>query len=140
MKVWFSGGAMIAALALGGCHNPTPASGSAPYEHGRYAGIGIYAADPLWSHMTVSEKPTNKAAATIADDRTIIVVIDSKTGEVRQCGNMSGYCVGMNPWAGAFASGRSAPLNLAKHAAELGDDEAVATNEVIAENASDGEH
>ncbi len=58
-----------------------------------------------------------------ADDGQVIVVIDRQTGEVRQCGNRSGFCVAMNPWKG---TGRDRtprlPAQLNKHAADLVND------------------
>ena len=119
---------LIAALALGGCQRGTVAGGSPEAHHGRYAGIGLYAADPLWSRMKIADKPGDEAAATTADDQTIIVVVDSQTGEVRQCGNMSGYCVGMSPWAGQLGKERSTPATLSKHLSELENDAAAVGN------------
>ncbi|MEO6040308.1 MAG: hypothetical protein ABIP41_00215 [Croceibacterium sp.] len=66
--------------------------------------------------------PSDPAAATIADDEHVIVVVDSITGEVRQCGDHSGYCVAMKPW-----SGGSSPAMLSKHAADLAAEESAAT-------------
>jgi hypothetical protein len=48
-----------------------------------------------------------------------------ETGEIRQCGNLSGYSVGMNPWNHALSGKQTAPLGLDKHAAELSSDGAV---------------
>ncbi|MFA6116991.1 MAG: hypothetical protein WC729_23535 [Sphingomonas sp.] len=127
---------LIAAVALGGCQRATVSGDSPQMRHGRYAGIGLYAADPLWSQMKVADKTKDQSSATTADDQTIIVVVDSETGEVRQCGNMSGYCVGMNPWTGPLGKERSAPASLSKHLAELGNDSAVSNEaEVVTENA-----
>ncbi len=47
-----------------------------------------------------------------------IVVIDSHTGEVRQCGDYSGFCVTMNPWTGQ-GSRVEAPVKLKNHAADV---------------------
>jgi len=69
--------------------------------------------------MTVSVGSADPAAATIADDEHVIVVIDSHTGEVRQCGDHSGYCVAMNPWNGAGSGVPALPAKLVKHAADL---------------------
>ncbi len=42
--------------------------------------------------------PKVAGKAGLADDEQVIVVVDSDTGEIRQCGALSGYCVGMRPW------------------------------------------
>jgi hypothetical protein len=127
----------VAALMLGGCQRAaSPADGSPQPHHGRYAGVGLYAADPLWSRMKIPDKPKDESSATTADDQTIIVVVDSETGEIRQCGNMSGYCVGMNPWAGPLGKERSAPASLSQHLADMKSDEAAVSNEAeITDNA-----
>ena len=126
---------LVAAIALTGCQKGSAAGGAPQGHQGRYAGIGLYSADRLWAEMKLPDKPKDAAAATTADDQTIIVVVDSETGEVRQCGNMSGYCVGMNPWTGPLGKERTAPASLNKHLAELGGEEAAASN--VAENATD---
>ncbi|GAA0328556.1 hypothetical protein GCM10009087_43440 [Sphingomonas oligophenolica] len=128
MKASYPGVVLVAALALGSCHGTSTWLGDDIKPHrGRYTGIGIYSTDRMWSEITVADKPKDKAAATTADDRTVIVVVDSDTGEIRQCGNLSGYCIGMNPWNHALAGTQAAPLSLDKHAAEL---EASSSNDV----------
>ena len=135
MKPVLVGAAIIAAACLAGCGKEIESAENqnGPNPHGRYLGIGVYPADPLWSKMVVAAKPGDKAAATIEDDGHVIVVVDSRTGEIRQCGNRTGYCVGMNPWGGALARPQTAPISLTKHAAELSSEtsnvvEDVATN------------
>jgi hypothetical protein len=71
----------------------------------------------MWSQMTGAPAPKDVSTAKLGDDEQIIVVLDSQTGELRQCGNVSGFCVGMNPWAKPV--GASAPLAVAKHADQL---------------------
>jgi hypothetical protein len=66
--------------------------------------------------MAAGEQPKDPKAAGLADDSEIIVVLDSLTGEVRQCGNRSGRCLAMNPWRSPAAT---APAALDKHAADL---------------------
>ncbi len=63
----------------------------------RYAGIGIYNADRLWRAIKGAPETKDPEVAKLADDDMVIVVSDSKTGEIRQCGNHSGFCVTMNP-------------------------------------------
>lgn len=84
--------------------------------HGRYLELGTFAAGQLWSQMKVAA-PTAPDAATVADDEHVIVVVDSRTGEVRQCGDLSGFCVRSNPWTKSDVP--QAPVALAKHAADL---------------------
>jgi hypothetical protein len=103
-------------FALGGCGGPV--AGPRQTVHGRYAGVGIYMADRTWTKMSAADKPGDKTAATVADDQTVIVVIDSDTGEMRQCGNMSGYCTGMNPWARQLGKPQTAPVSVSEHAPE----------------------
>ena len=64
------------------------------------------------------------AGATLADDQHVIVIEDSVTGEVRECGDLSGLCVAMNPWTKAIARERQAPVALSEHADQLRADEA----------------
>jgi hypothetical protein len=106
--------ACLASGALAACgdtHREGP-----PAPHGRYLGVGTYPAGSLWSQLRGAAESSDQAKARIADDGQIIVVVDSVTGEVRECGDMSGYCIGMNPWrSGAGAM----PAALVRHAADL---------------------
>ena len=88
-------------------------------HQGRFLGIGVYSAGQLWSRMAAASQPRDAAAANLGDDDHVIVVVDSRTGEIRQCGNYSGHCIGMNPWAGPLGQGQAAPVPLTKHAADL---------------------
>jgi hypothetical protein len=78
--------------------------------------------------MTAAGRPGNPAAATTADDSQIIVVVDSNSGEIRQCGNLSGHCIGMNPWANALGQDRAAPVALDAHEIDLTRAENAAAN------------
>ncbi|MEO6360922.1 MAG: hypothetical protein ABIO43_10160 [Sphingomicrobium sp.] len=74
--------------------------------------------------------------AKLEDDENVIVVIDSQTGEVRQCGDHSGFCVTMTPWA-AQGPRTAAPVKLKKHAADLdAEDQAKAEGSDSAVNAA----
>ena len=111
---------VVAALSLSACQKAreAPAAGVSP--RARYVGVGIYMPGDLWRHLARPQPTTapDPAAATLADDEQVIVVLDSATGEVRQCGNLSGHCVGLNPWS-TTASTQSAPAPLLKHAQDL---------------------
>jgi len=109
----------MAACFLSGCGSAEDAfSDSGPKSPGRYSGIGTYAAGRLWAQMAGVQAPTDPAAARLEDDEQIIVVVDSHTGEVRRCGDYSGVCVSMNPWADQ-GTRTAAPVKLTKHAADL---------------------
>ena len=118
----------LAVLALAGCDRHDDVSGPGHHGAGRYEGIGIYPADALWQRLAASDTTKDQTRALRADDGQIIVVVDTRTGEVRQCGNLSGYCVSMNPWSGPLSADRSAPVSLSKHAAELANEAASETS------------
>lgn len=105
-------------ILLSSCNqSPVPTSGG-PRNQGRFAGIGVFDAGRLWAEMTASTSKADAALARIEDDEHVIVVLDSHTGEVRQCGDHSGYCVAMNPWSGKGAQ-NILPVKLTKHASDL---------------------
>ena len=109
--VWLA--VVFPALCLGACDRPgSLESGS---ERGRFAGVGIYSADRMWSQIIGADATKSPATARLKDDTEVIVVADTRTGELRQCGNLSGFCVGMNPWSKPLAQARSAPLSVLKH-------------------------
>ena len=121
MKASYIGVVLVAGAALGGCHGSSSWVGDDATPHrGRYSGIGIYSADRTWAKISSADKPadSDKARSTVADDQTVIVVVDSNTGEVRQCGNMSGFCIGMNPWTRSLGKPQTNPVDLAEHAPE----------------------
>ncbi len=115
---------LLALAILAGCKKQEAAEngfdgGSA--QGGRYLGVGIYSADELWEQLVQKAPPKDAPpkdpqAALIADDTEVIISVDSRTGEIRQCGNYSGHCIRSNPWKSDAAA---APAALAKHAAEL---------------------
>ena len=114
---------LILAACLSGCHgSPAYNNSTEATEHhrgGRYLGIGVYPVGNLWQHLAPPSRNADPHAATLQDDTQLIVVVDSNSGEIRQCGNMSGHCIGMNPWAAALAPGRAAPVALDAHQADL---------------------
>ncbi|KPF73972.1 hypothetical protein IP88_08195 [alpha proteobacterium AAP81b] len=90
----------IVLAALTGCGElagtgPEPAPGN-----GRYVGVGLYAPHEGWQRQREVPPPAGDRAG-LADDDIVIVVTDSRTGEIRQCGNVSGHCTVMNPWGKA---------------------------------------
>ena len=81
---------VLACMALIGCQKgEAPASnlfGSS--ARGRYLGVAVYAPGRMWEQVVRAGAPTDSAAATLKDDEQVIVVVDSATGELRQCGNL----------------------------------------------------
>ena len=112
------GSALLATLCVGGCDS-APETSQTHGSHGRYIGIGIYAAGDVWAQVAAANPSRDAAAANLDDDDHVIVVVDSRTGEIRQCGNFSGHCIGMNPWSAPLGQGRATPVPLTKHAADL---------------------
>jgi hypothetical protein len=112
---------LLAATTVAGCNQDAATNELEPMAKspGRYAGIGTFDAGRLWEQMAGAPTTQDAAAAKLADDEHIIVVLDSHTGEVRQCGDHSGICVAMNPWTGKGGAPIAAPTRLAKHAADL---------------------
>jgi hypothetical protein len=105
----------IAFVSVAACKKSSDAGFESKAAHGRYAGVGIYTPGAPWTKLLAAET-ANPAGARPIDDQAIIVVIDSQTGEVRACGDLSGTCVGMNPWKSAMAASRVAPVALTEHA------------------------
>ena len=118
MKFWIVAGAIVA-FGLTGCQKASDGASAlgAPQGKGRYVGVGLFPAGRMWEQVVVADPAKDPAAARPADDEEIIVVLDSSTGELRQCGNLSGACIGMNPWA--KPASQMAPAALVKHAQQL---------------------
>ncbi|HEY3811760.1 MAG TPA: hypothetical protein VGL66_00920 [Caulobacteraceae bacterium] len=102
--------ALVAAVALGGCHKISESLHGGQHAKGRYLGVGIYTPSDPWRRLQDAQQP-NKASKT-ANDQAVIVVVDSNTGELRACGDLSGYCVGMNPWQKDLTGAQRAPVVL----------------------------
>ncbi len=121
-------------VVLGGCNALPEATidGDSRTGHGRYVGVGLYSAGRMWEQIkrpaAAAKDAPDRAAAALADDSTIIVIADSVTGEIRQCGDASGFCTAMNPWT---KQALGAPVSLVKHAADL-DAEAAAESKKAA--------
>jgi hypothetical protein len=90
----------------------------------------------MWSRGITVVKPKDPGIATTADDNTIIVVVDSSTGEIRQCGNLSGYCITMHPWASPLSQSQASPLAVTKHDAELEQEDKPKADNVAAADAA----
>jgi len=121
MRVWI---VCLAAAALGvsGCQKPVDtATGLLGGGHGkgRYFGVGLYPAGRMWSQVVRASGAKDPTASLPKDDEQVIVVLDSATGELRQCGNLSGACIAMNPWSKPLAATQQAPVLLGKHAEQL---------------------
>jgi hypothetical protein len=112
-------------MALSGCQKKAEAPASNLFgssARGRYLGVAVYSPGRMWEQVARTGAPTDAAVSTLKDDEQVIVVVDSATGELRQCGNLSGFCTTMNPWSKPAAA---VPTALLKHAQQL-DDEAAA--------------
>jgi len=110
---------LVGILCATGCaKRPDEAAADSSYR-GRYVGVGIYSPGTMWTQIVVANQPKDPAASKLNDDDQVIVVLDSNTGELRQCGNLSGYCIGMNPWSKPLGASQMAPLPVSKHAEEL---------------------
>ena len=114
-------GAIIGLVSCGlicGCDSQPAMTGPAAKSQERYTGIGIYNTDRLWPEIVGSSAKADAAIAKLSDDSQIIVVVDGRTGEVRQCGNYSGFCVTMSPWSNDRVL-VTAPTKLKRHATDL---------------------
>jgi hypothetical protein len=119
MKLKLIGVAVLVAAGLVGCKEPAQPVAQVAH-HGRFAGVGIYNAGAVWAKMVVAAPPTNAVTAQTGDDDQVIVVVDSDTGEIRQCGNYSGYCIGLNPWSKALMAPQTAPVAMARPTEQTG--------------------
>jgi hypothetical protein len=113
MKVTLIAVITIASMCLCACSKPAVSQGA--NRHGRYVGIGIYRPGSPWTKMVATATASDSPAAKPIDDQAIIVVTDSDTGEIRACGDLTGYCIGMNPWNKALVPAQTAPINLSEH-------------------------
>ncbi|HEY2662093.1 MAG TPA: hypothetical protein VGI79_20405 [Caulobacteraceae bacterium] len=105
----------LAGLTLGGCKRLSDSAAELGDHHGRYSSVGIYGPSRQWTKLAVVQQAKDPQTAQLIDDQVIIVVQNSATGEVRACGDLTGYCIGMNPWKTALVSAQIAPLKLTEH-------------------------
>ena len=115
LKPWIAASCVAAAVGMSGCKPMSAAPVAGDSQHGRYAGVGIYGPEKQWTRMVAAQQAKDTPAARPIDDQVIIVVEDSATGEVRACGDLTGYCIGMNPWKTQLTAGQIAPINLTEH-------------------------
>ena len=101
---------VLALALLAGCNAKEEPTNTT--TEGRYQGIGVYTAGNGWARIAVPPPGEGSRAATLADDDHVIVVSDSQTGEVRQCGDLSGYCITLNPWTQPLDATRATPVTL----------------------------
>jgi hypothetical protein len=115
-KTWTSIGIVLSSVvALGSCKRADGTTTGDLGSHGRYTGVGIYTPSVAWTKIAQDQQPRSALAAKLVDDEAIIVVTDSQTGEIRACGDLSGYCVGMNPWQAGLAKSQLAPVSVTQH-------------------------
>lgn len=114
MKLLPTGATAMIAISLCGCYDGKPSLQNASH-HGRYVGIGIYTPEEQWTKMVGADAQKSTDAARTLDDQAIIVVEDSETGEIRACGDLTGYCIGTNPWKKMLAASQVMPINLTEH-------------------------
>ncbi len=102
-------------LLLTACHRTEDQAGRAHGHFGRYASVGLYAPDKQWTRLVAAEQAKDPQAAQPIDDQIIFVTQDSATGEIRACGDLTGYCIGMNPWRAPLPAAQMVPIRLTAH-------------------------
>ena len=107
--------ALASCLGISGCRRFPPGTAGLGQPHGRYSGVGLYEPGKQWANLVAGRQTPDPNAARPIDDQAIIVVQDSATGEVRACGDLTGYCIGMNPWKKALAAEQIAPVRVTAH-------------------------
>jgi len=122
------GGMTAFCLVLTGCSD-RPISSQAN-KFGRFTGIGVFEAGRLWPQVAAVSGRAAFRVASPADDEHIIVVVDTTTGEVRQCGDLSGRCISMNPWR-PLGAGTTAPVTVGKHLSELDQPEKMSADDAV---------
>jgi hypothetical protein len=125
MRLWIITCAAVATICVSGCEKKAPDAAAAdaastgwdPFgvHHGRYVGLGIYSPQEPWTKMAGAAQSKDNPAARPIDDQAIFVVVDSATGELRACGDLTGYCIGMNPWKKPLTPAQIAPIILTEH-------------------------
>lgn len=106
---------LVGSLPVAACHPQLAASDVNSDAHGRYQGIGIAQPGARWSKIKDAPKSPSDAAATLRDDDYVVFVTDSRTGEVRECGDRSGFCTSILPWGHDVPR---PPIALTEHASD----------------------
>jgi hypothetical protein len=114
IRICCIGGVLIATAGCKGSVTSPWAFGDLG-RHGRYVGVGIYGPGRQWTRMVAAQQPIGETPARPVDDQAIIVMSDTDTGELRACGDLTGYCIGMNPWKQPLAPAQVAPIDLTSH-------------------------
>ncbi len=117
MKAW---PVIAAALALAACQKKEEAPAAPALDNygratGRFLALGHFEPGRLWREVARAPGSRDPTAARPDDDEKVIAVVDSRTGEVRQCGNLSGACISFNPWMTPADALPQAPVQLRKH-------------------------
>lgn len=107
-------GLLLLTLGVGACDS-SAVTDRVEHRGGRYQGVGIYGAGRMWQHVIAPRPEGDGRAARTVDDEVVIAVVDSQTGEIRQCGNLSGRCIAMNPWSARLGPDQALPVNLDVH-------------------------
>jgi hypothetical protein len=117
MRLWKVAILMLAAATLSGCAKgfAWPDGGNASSRRGPYGAVGLYSPSRQWTRLAGVQASRDPKVAKLVDDQVIIVVQNTATGEVRACGDLTGYCIGMNPWKTALVTDQIAPLRLSEH-------------------------
>lgn len=113
-------------LLIGGCQGE--GSMSSRSKNGRYQGIGVATPGAGWTTAADAPKPGKSDAATLSDDDYVVFITDTQTGEVRECGDRSGFCIKLQPWAKPTPQ---APISLTEHK-KIADDDALVGNVIDA--------
>lgn len=126
MRVLKIGVLAMLAVSLGGCSKRPWDSAAGIFGAGhsaRYVGVGIYSPGTMWTKLVQALAAKGAAlapaAAKLVDDQAVIVVVDSQTGDIRSCGDLTGYCIGMNPWKTPLPAAQATPVSLTTHDDEL---------------------
>jgi len=106
---------LLLLLGLAACKPFGWASPGSASTHGRYAGVGLYTPGKQWTRLVANQTPRSDTAARPIDDQIIIVVADTQTGELRGCGDLTGFCIGMNPWKQPLPASQIVPISLTNH-------------------------
>jgi hypothetical protein len=129
MRLWKLSVLSLVGAALCGCNRAPTASPFTAGGRGPYASVGIYSPGRQWTRLIANQQAKDPDVARPVDDQVVIVVQNSATGEVRACGDLTGYCIGMNPWKATLLSAQISPVKLTRHQAL--DDQGGVTDSIV---------